>query len=373
MRGPNKTLIGQPIDGRFQTPALLLDLDVLDSNLARMADKVRAAGRLLRPHVKSHKCLAIARRQIDAGAVGLCCASIREVEVMAEAGLDGILLTVPIATEAAAERIATARQRVPSLMAVVDSEAGLEMISRVATAGKPIDILIEIDVGQARTGVAGPAEAVRLAQLAAAADALGYRGIQAYYGNLQHVPDPAGRRAKMTAQWRKIVGVASALRDEGLSPQIVSGGGTGTHYIDLAEGPFTEVQAGSYIFMDRQYSAVELAAGDSPFGQALTIAARVVSCNHRERVIVDAGLKAMATDAGPPGVFSGAPATAQYHFMGDEHGRLEVTDDELLPGLGALVRLQPPHCDPTINLYDWLHVVQGDRLIDIWRIDARGY
>jgi D-serine deaminase-like pyridoxal phosphate-dependent protein len=373
-RGPNEALIGRKLDdGLLQTPALLLDLDVFAGNVARMADEVRAAGRLLRPHVKSHKCVEIARRQVAAGAVGLCCASLREVEVMAEAGFDGILLTAPVASQAAAARVAAVRRKVPSLMAAVDSADGLDLLSRAATADAPIDVLIEIDVGQMRTGVTDASQAVSLARRTAAADTLNFRGIQAYYGNLQHVPDLAGRRARVAEQWKRIDDVAAALRNEGLPPEIVSGSGTGTHHIDLAEGPFTEIQAGSYIFMDRQYSAIELAPEGPPFGQSLTIATRVVSTNQPNRAVIDAGLKAMATEAGPAAVFSGAPATAQYHFMGDEHGRLEVTDGEALPGFGALVRLQPPHCDPTLNLHDWLHIVQGERLVDIWRIDARGY
>ena len=282
MHDPNEALIGQTIDGRFQTPALLLDLDAFQRNVARMADKVRTAGRTLRPHVKSHKCVEIARRQIEAGAVGLCCASIHEVEIMAEAGFDGILLTAPVVTEAAAARIAAAREKVPSLMVVVDSEAGAGVLAGVATAQKPLDVLVEIDVGQTRTGVFEPAEAVRLAKLAATSDVLRYRGIQAYYGNLQHVPDLAGRRAKMAEQWTRIARTVSALGRGDLAPEIVSGGGTGTHHIDLAEGPFTEIQAGSYIFMDRQYSAVELAPDSPPFEQALTIIARVVSTNYPE-------------------------------------------------------------------------------------------
>ena len=189
MHDPNKALIGQAMDDRFQTPALLLDLDAFQRNVGRMADKVRVAGRTLRPHVKSHKCVEIARRQIEVGAIGLCCASIHEVEVMAEADFDGILLTAPVVTKASAARVVAARENVPSLMVVVDSEAGLGALADVATAQKPLDVLVEIDVGQTRTGVTEPVEAVRLARLAATSDVPRYRGIQAYYGNLQHVPD----------------------------------------------------------------------------------------------------------------------------------------------------------------------------------------
>ena len=244
MHDPNEALIGQAMDGRFQTPALLLDLGAFQRNVGRMADKVRVAGRTLRPHVKSHKCGEIARRQIEAGAIGLCCASIHEVEVMAEADFDGILLTAPVVTKASAARVVAARESVPSLMVVVDSEAGLGALADVATAQKPLDVLVEIDVGQTRTGVTEPVEAVRLARLAATSDVLRYRGIQAYDGNLQHVPDLVGRRAKIAEQWTTITRTVSALAREDLAPKIVSGGGTGTHHSDLAEGPFTEDSGG---------------------------------------------------------------------------------------------------------------------------------
>lgn len=373
-RGPNASLIGQLITGGgFQTPALLLDLDALRGNIALMADKVRAAGRLLRPHVKSHKCVEIARLQIEAGAAGLCCATIREVEVMAGAGFDGILLTAPVVTDAGAARIAAARQKAPSLMVAVDSQTGFDALERVATADRPIDVLVDIDVGVGRTGLIDRADVVRVAAAAKASPVLRYRGVQAYYGHLQHVADFGARHAKISEQWRKLEKVIAALTDAGLAPEIISGGGTGTHHPDLVAGPFTEIQPGSYIFMDRQYAAVALTPDGSPFAHSLTIGTGVVSRNQPGRAIIDAGLKAMATDAGVPAVFGGAPLAAQYNFMGDEHGRLDVADARTLPGLGELVRLLPPHCDPTVNLHDRFHIVQGDTLMDIWTIDARGY
>jgi D-serine deaminase-like pyridoxal phosphate-dependent protein len=190
---------------------------------------------------------------------------------------------------------------------------------------------------------------------------------------LQHVPTFTERLAKAREKWAHLATFTDALKASGLAPEIVSGSGTGTHRLDLEHGPFTEIQAGSYLFMDKQYGAVELAPGGSPFMTSLTVAGRVVSTVQPDRVIVDAGFKAMATDAGPALVFSGAPTDATYQFMGDEHGGIRFAEGMTRPKLGDLILLVAPHCDPTINLHDRFHVVRDGQLIDIWPIEARGY
>ena len=233
--------------------------------------------------------------------------------------------------------------------------------------------MVEIDVGQGRTGVTSPAAAGRLARRVEELPQLRYRGVQAYYGHLQHVPTYAERRARVAEQWRRLQGFLDALSAEGLPPEIITGGGTGTHLLDLEEGPFTEIQPGSYLFMDKQYGAVELAPGATPFRTSLTIAARVISANQPDLVVLDGGFKAMATDAGPALVAGGAWADATYQFMGDEHGGLRFPAGAARPAVGDLIALVAPHCDPTVNLHDCFHVMSDRRLLDIWRIDARGY
>lgn len=372
-RAPNELLIGAPdAQARLSTPCLLLEADAFEHNLAAMMDMVHRHGRGLRPHVKAHKCAAIGRRQLEAGAVGLCCATVREAEVMAAAGLDGLLVTSPVTAPGMVERLARARARV-DLAVVVDSEAGLVALTAAASADRPLGAVVEIDVGQGRTGVTSPEQAVRLARRIEGLPQLRYCGVQAYYGHLQHVPAYAERRARVAEQWARLQPFLDALAAEGLRPEIVTGGGTGTHLLDLEEGPFTEIQPGSYLFMDKQYGAVELAPGATPFRTSLTIATRVISANQPDVVVVDAGFKAMATDAGPALVASGASAEATYQFMGDEHGGLRLAAGAARPAAGDLVTLLAPHCDPTVNLHDWFHVMQNGRLLEIWRIDARGY
>jgi D-serine deaminase-like pyridoxal phosphate-dependent protein len=371
--GPNEALIGRAYAADLQTPALLLDLDAFEANVRAMADIVSRRGKKLRPHVKAHKSSRIGHRQIEAGAVGLCCATVREAEAMAAAGLDGILLTTSVIVPGMIKRLVAARERISDLIVAIDSETGIDALARLADRNRPIGVLVEIDMGQTRTGVTDPETAVRFAKHASAQPSLRYRGIQAYYGHLQHVPTLTERIEKAHEKWAHLAKFTDALKAAGLAPEIISGSGTGTHHLDLEHGPFTEIQAGSYLFMDKQYGAVELAPGGSPFKTALTVAGRVVSTAQPDRVIVDAGFKAMATDAGPALVHSGAPADATYQFMGDEQGGIRLAEGAARPKLGDLVMLVAPHCDPTVNLHDRFHVVQGGKLIDIWLIEARGY
>jgi 3-hydroxy-D-aspartate aldolase len=370
--GPNATLIGAPdARARLSTPSLLLDADAFEHNLAAMMEVVCRHGRQLRPHVKAHKCAAIGHRQLEAGAVGLCCATVREAEVMAAAGLGGLLVTSPVTASATVERLARVRAQV-DLAVVADSEAGCDALAAAGSPDRPFGVVVEIDVGQGRTGVTSPEHAMRLARRIEELPQLRYRGVQAYYGHLQHVPAYAERRIRASEQWRRLEGFLEALNAEGLPPEIITGGGTGTHLLDLEEGPFTDIQPGSYLFMDKQYGAVELSLGATPFRTSLTIATRVISANQPDLVVLDAGFKAMATDAGPALLASGAPADATYQFMGDEHGGLRFPAGAP-PAVGDLVALVAPHCDPTVNLHDCFHVMSHGRLLDIWRIDARGY
>ena len=229
-QGPNAGLIGaSDAQARLATPCLLLDADAFEHNLAAMMDLARRYRRKVRPHVKAHKCTTIGRRQLEAGAVGLCCATVREAEVMAEAGLEGILVTSPVTAPAMIERLARAQDRVGDLAVVVDGEAGVEALAANVSAGRPLGVVVEIDVGQGRTGVTRPEDAVRLARRIEGLPQLRYRGVQAYYGHLQHVPAYADRKAKAAEQWSRLRPFLEALSAAGLRPEIVTGGGTGTH------------------------------------------------------------------------------------------------------------------------------------------------
>ena len=358
----------------LNTPVLILDREALDRNIARMAALTKAAGVALRPHAKTHKSVDIARRQLDAGAVGVCCAKIGEAEILADGGITGILITSPVAAPAAIARLAKLAARAEGLMAVVDHPAvAVRVDAALAVEGARLDVIIDIDPGIARTGVASAEAAVALAQTIDALPGLAWRGVQYYCGSQQHIDSYAERRAAIIERTDYLQGVIAALADAGFAPPIVTGSGTGTHRIDLDLGVFTELQAGSYVFMDKQYLDCELAEGEAaPFEVAPAVDARVVSANHSGLVTIDAGFKSLSTDGGVAAVRRGAPETAFFAFMGDEHAAL------IAPGIGDMlhpgdpVSLTVPHCDPTVNLYDHYHVVDGDTLIDIWPVSARG-
>lgn len=367
-------LIGQQGSRRsLNTPVLVLDRTALDRNIAAMAERAAAHGIALRPHAKTHKSIDIARRQIAAGAIGLCCAKLGEAEVMVDGGIAGVHITSPVVSPPAIERLVALNQRADGLMVVVDDAANVAALGRALTdAGKPLAVLIDIDPGIRRTGVPSAEAAVALARAIADQPLLGYRGVQFYCGMHQHIEDFAQRRSAIEERTAYLGTVIAALTQAGFAPEIVSGSGTGTHAIDLDLGVFTELQVGSYVFMDRQYLDCALTAdGNSPFAAALFVDARVVSANGPGMATLDSGFKAFATDGGPPRVAAGADG-AQFIFMGDEHGAIIGPDADTRHAVGDAVTLVVPHCDPTVNLYDSYHVVEGDTLVDIWPVSARG-
>ncbi len=358
----------------LNTPALVLDIEALDRNIAAMAARVAAKGIGLRPHAKTHKSLEIAKRQLAAGALGVCCAKIGEAELLADGGVSGVLITSPVAAPPAIERLAALAARADGLMAVIDHPAVTEHIAAaLAETGASLGVIIDIDPGIARTGVASPEKAVELARAVAALPSLRYRGVQYYCGSQQHIEDFAERRAAIVERTDYLASVTAALTDAGFAPGIVTGSGTGTHCIDIELGAFTELQAGSYVFMDKQYNDCDLTGdGTRPFETALSVDARVVSANHSGLVTIDAGFKSLSTDGGVAVVQRGAPENAHFAFMGDEHAALIAPDIGTLLAPGDPVALTVPHCDPTVNLYDHYHVVAGETLVDIWPVNARG-
>jgi 3-hydroxy-D-aspartate aldolase len=358
----------------LNTPVLVLDVDALDRNIAAMAALTAHHGVALRPHAKTHKSVDIAKRQITAGAAGVCCAKIGEAEALAGGGVTGILITSPVAAPAAIDRLAVLAATADGLMAVVDHPGVAARIdAALAAAEARLDVIIDIDPGIARTGVASAEAAVALAKTIAASPNLEYRGVQFYCGSQQHIESYADRRAAIVERTAYLQEVIAALADAGFAPEIVTGSGTGTHRIDLDLGVFNELQTGSYVFMDKQYLDCDIADGaEPPFEVSLAVDARVVSANHSGLVTIDAGYKSLSTDGGVAVVQRGAPETAFFAFMGDEHAALIAPEigTQLQPG--DPVSLTVPHCDPTVNLYDHYHVVAGDTLVDIWPVSARG-
>jgi 3-hydroxy-D-aspartate aldolase len=373
--GPNTRLIGQADGrGRLDTPALVLDLPAFERNLARMAELSARRGISLRPHAKMHKCVEIARAQVRAGAIGVSCTVLAEAEAMVRGGIASVLITSPVVTPAHIGRLIELARQLGTdgeLLVVADHPENAAALSRAASVlDRPLGVLVDFNAGFHRTGTATEDAAVALGKTIAGLPHLALRGLQAYAGNIQHIEDRAERSARAATLREAVTRILAEAAREGIALPIVTGAGTGTHDLDCA--PFTELQPGSYLFGDAQYDPV-LRNGLSapPFEIAFFAQTSVISVNARDHVTLDAGVKSLATDGPLPLVARGVSLDSKYAFFGDEHGKLFFDGDR--PALGAKIELVTPHCDPTINLHDWLHVVEGETLVAIWPIDARGH
>ena len=358
----------------MNTPALIIDNDAFERNLDRMARHCREAGLHLRPHAKTHKSIEIARRQAAAGAVGICCAKLGEAEVLASGGIGSILLTSPVVTAEGGRRLAGLNEVVPELSVVVDSPENLSLLAEAAQeSGQPLHVLVDIDVGLHRTGISPGVRAAELAESITRSPQLRLGGIQGYAGHLMHLPGRSERELATREAMDALARTRNVLRQRGLPCDVVTGGGTGTFDIEPRIGALTELQAGSYLFMDTQYAEIWETGGESvPFETSLFVQTTVISSNIAGHATTDAGTKAFATDAGLPRVVDGAPPGTRYVFLGDEQGGLELPETASRPAPGAVITCAAPHCDPTVNLYDEYHVVKGDTLVEIWPVDARG-
>lgn len=357
------------------TPGLVCDLELLHENVTAMARSMAADGLRLRPHAKSHKSAFVAALQLEYGAVGIACAKVAEAEALVDrlgARADGapldVLITSPLGGPRPAARVADLAGRC-DLAAVVDRVGAVdELAEATRRAGSSLTIFCDVDVGLGRTGVAGPEGALVIVRALTRHAHLRFGGLQGYAGHIQHTSSRPERRDGARLAGERLAAVGEALRAEGHVVPVRSGGGTGTAAMEAELGALDEIQAGSYVFMDREYRDALSGDPEGRFAQSLTIATTVISANQPGFVTVDAGLKAMATDAGPPTVVG---RDSEYAFFGDEHGM--VTDGSagrLRPG--DRVSLVPPHCDPTVDRYDRIWLVEDDVLFGWTPVDARG-
>jgi len=362
-------LLGRPGSAHeIPTPAAVIDLPAFDRNIARMAARAAAAGLALRPHAKSHKCAALVRRQLHAGAVGVCCAKLAEAEALAAEGIGQILITSPIAGAANAQRAARLAADLDDFRIVIDHpDAAAEL---AAAATNPIQVLIDVDVGLGRTGVHDPAQAADVARAVLAQPNLRLLGVQGYGGNWQHMEGANARASAVAAGMEKLQAAVAAIRETGATVGVVTGGGTGTFTADAAQGVLNEIQPGSYAFMDKEYRDALKADPDGAYEQAASIVSTVISANHPKWVTLDAGLKAFSTEGPMPAPLTAKFESCAYRFFGDEHGLLMRPQAPL--ARGERVAFAPGHIDPTLDRYDVFHLVEGDVLVDIVRVEARG-
>ena len=349
----------------ISTPALVLDLQALDRNIARMARFFAEGACRLRPHFKAHKTPEIAKRQLAAGScTGLTCATVGEAEIAA-AFCDDILIANEIVVPEKCARVAALARRV-RVTTAIDSRHGLEALSRAARdAGARIGVLVDLNVGQGRCGVEPGEAALTLARHANQSDGIVLRGVMGYEGHLQPVRDRAERESRTRQAMQGLVSTARQLREAGLPCEIVSAGGTGTYDISGRIDGITEIQAGSYALMDTDYAGVGV-----PFEPAFWVLGTVVSRPARDRCVADCGHKSTTKDHGLPAVrgVDGATVTS----LNDEHATIAVPPESPVT-IGERVELLPSHVDPTINLHDVFYVVDGETVIDVWPIAGRGY
>ena len=375
-RGPNEKLIGKPGSRHeLSTPSLVLDLDALEANIGAMAEHARTHGYAVRPVAKIHKSIEVTRRQIAAGARGPCCATLAESEVRADAGMSDVMLFTSVVTAPKLERLAVLNARTQGLVVVTDDASNVLQLAQAGRqSGRPLEVLVDIHVGGTRTGIADEQRAVDLVRLVTETGGLEYAGLQGFAGGKMDTDDFDVRRTLIRERLQPLVRVVERLHEEGLPPRIVSGGSTGTHDIDHELGVLTEVQAGTYVFMDMNYQGVALRRDDPfPFRPALSVRATVISNARPGFVVTDAGLKEI--DNLPAiehaAIVWGAPMGAIYSLVGDDMGRIDFACTEDSMDVGNVVELMPPHCYQTAVLYSHYHVVRGDVLVDIWPVDAR--
>jgi D-serine deaminase-like pyridoxal phosphate-dependent protein len=356
--------------GDVDTPALVVDLDALERNLDLMANAVRGAAVALRPHGKAHKCPDIAFAQIERGAVGICCQKVGEAEAFVAAGVRDVLVTNEIVGAAKLARLAAMAKK--ARVGVLADDAGVirEIGAAATAAGVAIDVLVEIDVGANRCGVPPGAPATAIAQAIARTPGLSFRGIHAYHGAAQHLRAPEARSAAIAQATSLVRATKAAIEASGIACATVTGAGTGTWQYERDSGVYTELQPGSYVFMDADYQKNALAPDQHHFEQSLFVLATVMSAPARERAVVDAGLKAFAVDSGLPEIYGVRGLT--YVKATDEHGVLQVAPDAPPARIGDRLWFVPGHCDPTVNLYDWIVGVRDTRVECLWPVAARG-
>jgi 3-hydroxy-D-aspartate aldolase len=361
--------LGIPME-EIDTPALVVDLDALEGNIARMAQAMEKSAARLRPHAKSHKCAEIAKRQIAAGAVGVCAQKVSEAEALVAGGVADVLVTNEIVgAQKVLRLVRLAREAKVAVLA--DDPGNVAELDAAAGAGHVrLDVLVEIDVGAHRCGVPPGDPALALAKQIVACKNLRFAGLHAYHGAAQHVRSASGRRVAISAAAEQAVLTKTMIEKAGIPCETVTGAGTGTFLLEGASRVFNEIQPGSYVFMDADYNRNDWDRDWPRFQQSLFVLATVMSAPATDRAVVDAGLKASSVDSGMPLVHD-RPGL-EYAKASDEHGVLKITNGAKAPRLGEKILLVPGHCDPTVNLYDWLVCVRKRKVESIWPVSARG-
>jgi D-serine deaminase-like pyridoxal phosphate-dependent protein len=357
----------------IDTPALCVDLDRLERNIAKMQATLKKNGIAARPHAKTHKSADIARLQLGAGAIGICTAKLGEAEALFAAGIQPICMTTSNLSPRKIRRAMQLRKQNPRFIQAVDDEQNARDLSAAAReAGVTADVVVDVAVGT-RSGIPPGDAAVALAKLVDTLPNLKLHGLLSYDGGAQHVTGFAARKERALKGLEGNVETRERMKRDGLSTEIFSGGGTGTYSVQHLTPGFTDVQVGSYVFMDMQYLAIGSEGGDAvynDFEPSLTVVATVLNNRFPGRLTTDAGAKALTLNVPRPGVV-GEPGM-EYNPGSDEFGVITFTEARRTYKMGDRIEMIVPHCDPVVNLYDQMYGIRGDKVEAVWPVTARG-
>ena len=358
----------------LHTPALIIDLDVFEHNLARMQTYLDEQGIALRAHTKMHKCPHIALEQIRLGARGVCAAKVSEAEIMCDAGVEDILVTSPLATEDKLQRFMAARRDNPGLKLVVDNNLTVARLQTLASEqGVEVSLFVDVDPGMGRTGIEAGLPTLNLARQILDAPSLHFAGLQMYAGNCMHIEGHQSRQAKYEHIMAKGIQTRELFDEAGIDISIFSGGGTGTYNMEAELGLINELQAGSYAFMDIEYRDIGGLSDPQRFNDfdvSLFVLVTAISQPQSRLITVDGGFKVFASDKMAP-EFRDVEGVV-FHWGGDEHGIVQLDNPSREISLGDKLPMLTPHCDPTVNLHDYYYPVRDGLVSEIWPITARG-
>jgi D-serine deaminase-like pyridoxal phosphate-dependent protein len=357
----------------LDTPALVVDLDKLDQNLAAMKTKLAGTGVATRPHAKTHKCPAIAKLQLAFGSIGVCTAKVSEAEALHAGGIDRILMTTSNVTANKIRRAMAIRKANPHFIQAVDYPPNARDLNDAAkSAGIVADVVIDVAVGT-RSGIPAGQQALELGQLVDTLPNLKLRGIISYDGGAQHIKGFKTRLERTLKNFEPSVETFDLFKRAGLNTEIFSGGGTGTYNIMTKVPGFTDLQVGSYIFMDAQYLEIGGENGDiyTDFAPSLTVMTTVLNAYFPGRLTTDAGAKALTLNK-PDAIVIGEKGFS-YNAGSDEFGAIRYETASRVYKVGDKLELIVPHCDPVVNEYDQIYGTRNDRVETIWPISARGH
>ena len=358
----------------IQTPCLILDLDALERNIKKMGDYAKSHGMRHRSHGKMHKSVDVQKLQEElGGAVGVCCQKVSEAEVFVRGGIKDVLVSNQVRDPKKIDRLAQLPKLGSRIIVCVDDIDNIADLSAAAQKhGTELEVFVEIDCGAGRCGVTTTKDVVDIAKAADAAPGLKFTGIQAYQGAMQHIDSYDERKAKLDAAIAMVEDAVEGLKEAGLEPELVSGGGTGSYYFESNSGVYNELQCGSYAFMDADYGRILDENGQridkGEWENALFILTSVMSHAKADKAIVDAGLKAQSVDSGLPFIYG--RDDVKYIKCSDEHGVVE--DKQGVLKVNDKLRLVPGHCDPTCNVHDWYVGVRNGKVETVWPVSARG-